>query len=112
MVFYLFAVIFGVGMGGEMTAFPVINRQYYGHAPMGTTYGWQTLGGGMGMALGLVMGGFIWTQTGNFAGAVLLSFGLSMVGVISIVALPSTAHQLIPHWEKSLPPEARSSAAL
>ncbi|MCH8281298.1 MAG: MFS transporter [Chloroflexi bacterium] len=111
-VFYLFAVLFGIGVGGEMTAFPVINRQYYGHGPMGTTYGWQTLGGGMGMALGLVIGGFIWTQTGNYTASVWLSFGLSLVGVISIVALPNTAHHLIPHWEESLPPEARSSAAL
>ena len=111
-VFYLFAVIFGIGIGGEMTAFPVINRQYYGNAPMGTTYGWQTLGGGMGMALGLILGGFIWTHTGDYTGAVLLSFLLSLVGVISIVALPTTAHHLIPLWEESLPPEARSSATL
>ena len=109
-VFYLFAVIFGIGIGGEMTAFPIINRQYYGNAPMGTTYGWQLLGGGMGMALGLALGGFLWTFTGNYAGAVWLSFGLSLVGVVSIVALPSTSHHLIPHWEEVLPPEARSSA--
>ena len=109
-MFYLFAVIFGIGIGGEMTAFPIINRQYYGNAPMGTTYGWQLLGGGMGMALGLVLGGFLWTFTGNYAGAVWLSFGLSLVGVVSIVALPTTSHHLIPHWEAVLPPEARSTA--
>ena len=109
-MFYLFAVIFGIGIGGEMTAFPIINRQYYGNAPMGTAYGWQTLGGGFGMALGLVLGGFIWYYTGNYAGAVWLSFSLSLVGVISISVLPTTAHHLIPNWEEGLPPEARSSA--
>ncbi len=110
-VFYLFAVLFGIGIGGEMTAFPIINRQYYGNAPMGTTYGWQLLGGGMGMAIGLLLGGFIWTESGSFIGAVLLSFGLSMVGVISIWLLPSTSHHLTPDWEESLPLEARSSAS-
>ena len=95
-----------------MTAFPIINRQYYGSAPMGTTYGWQVLGGGIGMALGLVLGGFIWTQTGSYAGAVWLSFALSLVGVVSIWLLPSTSHHLLPHWEEALPPEARSSASL
>ena len=109
-VFYLFAVIFGIGVGGEMTAFPIINRQYYGNAPMGTTYGWQTLGGGIGMALGLALGGFLWAYTGNYAGAVWLSFALSLVGVISIVALPTTTRHLLPRWEDALPPEARSSA--
>ena len=42
--FYLFAVLFGIGFGGEMSAFPIINRQYYGSAPTGTVYGWQMLG--------------------------------------------------------------------
>ena len=111
-VFYLFAIIFGVGIGGEMSAFPIINRQYYGNAPIGTTYGWQLLGGGMGMALGLPLGGLIWDATGSFGGAVWLSFALSTVGVVSIWLLPSTSHHLIPHWEESLPPEARSSASL
>ena len=110
-VFYLFAVLFGVGIGGEMTAFPIINRQYYGNAPMGTTYGWQILGGGMGMALGLLLGGFIWTESGSFTGAVWLSFVLSLVGVISILVLPNTSHHLIPDWEESLPLEARSTAS-
>ena len=109
-VFYVFAVLFGIGLGGEMSAFPIINRQYYGDAPSGTTYGWQTLGGGMGMALGPLLGGLIWTQTGSYTGAVFLSFFLSLVGVISIVALPGTSHHLIPHWEETLPPEARSTA--
>ena len=108
--FYLFAVIFGIGIGGEMTAFPIINRQYYGNAPMGTTYGWQLLGGGMGMALGLVLGGFLWEYMDSYTGAVWAAFGLSLVGVISIVALPNTAHHLIPNWEEALPPEARSAA--
>jgi MFS family permease len=109
-VFYVFAVLFGIGLGGEMSAFPIINRQYYGDAPSGTTYGWQTLGGGIGMALGPLLGGLIWTQTGSYTGAVLLSFFLSLVGVISIIALPGTSHHLIPQWEESLPPEARSTA--
>ena len=109
-VFYVFAVLFGIGLGGEMSAFPIINRQYYGDAPSGTTYGWQTLGGGIGMALGPLLGGLIWTQTESYTGAVLLSFVLSLVGVISILALPGTTHHLIPRWEESLPPEARSKA--
>lgn len=54
--FFLFAVLFGVGVGGEVPIFPVINRQYYGHAPMGTLYGWQNIGNGVGMALGPILG--------------------------------------------------------
>ena len=109
-MFFVFAVIFGIGMGGEMTAFPIINRQYYGYAPTGTTYGYQMMGAGIGMALGPLAGGFLWTATGEYWPAVLLSFVLSLVGVVSIWALPTTSRELIPHWEELLPVAVRSSA--
>ena len=67
-LYFLFAVLFGIGMGGEMTAFPIINRQYYGDAPTGTTYGWQMMGAGIGMALGPVAGGFLRDFTGATLG--------------------------------------------
>jgi MFS family permease len=106
--FFLFAILFGIGVGGEVPIFPVINRQYYGLAPMGTLYGWQNVGNGMGMALGPVLGGLIWTWTGDYTGVLALSFVASLAGVLSILALPSTSCSLLPHWEEQLPPEARS----
>ena len=109
-MFFVFAVIFGIGMGGEMTAFPIINRQYYGDAPTGTTYGYQMMGAGIGMALGPLAGGFMWTATSEYWPAVLLSFVLSLVGLASIWALPTTSRELIPHWEEALPVAVRSSA--
>ncbi len=109
--FYLFAVFFGIGLGGEMTAFPIINRQYYGNAPLGTIYGWQMFGVGIGMALGAWAGGFLWDLTGDFTATVGLSFVMSLLGTLSIIALPTTSRRLIPHWEDSLPPEARSAAS-
>jgi MFS family permease len=108
--FFLFAILFGVGMGGEVPIFPVISRQYYGHAPMSTLYGWQNIGNGVGMALGPVLGGLIWTWTGDYAGVLALSFGASLAGVLSILVLPSTSCCLLPHWEEQLPMEARSGA--
>ena len=65
--FYLFAALFGIGFGGEMTAFPIINRQYYGgKAPIGTTYGYQMMGSGVGMAAGALIGGELRDLTSNF----------------------------------------------
>jgi MFS family permease len=109
-IFFLFAILFGVGVGGEVPIFPVISRQYYGHAPMSTLYGWQNIGNGVGMALGPVLGGLIWTWTGDYAGVLALSFGASLAGVLSILVLPSTSCSLLPHWEEQLPMEARSGA--
>ncbi len=106
--FYLFAVLFGIGFGGEMSAFPIINRQYYGSAPIGTTYGWQMMGAGIGMATGSLIGGWLRDLTGNFDATMGLSLVLSLVGVFSIVLLPPTRTHQIPDWEEHLPPEAQT----
>ena len=109
-MFYLFAVLFGIGFGGEMSAFPIINRQYYGNAPIGTTYGWQMMGAGVGMAVGVLIGALLRDWTNSFDATILLSFVLSLVGVGAIVLLPNTAHHQLPHWEEALPQEARTAA--
>jgi MFS family permease len=107
-IFFLFAILFGIGVGGEVPIFPVISRQYYGYAPMSALYGWQNIGNGVGMALGPALGGLIWTQTGDDTGILALSFVASLTGVLSILVLPSTSCCLLPRWEEQLPPEARS----
>ena len=109
--FYLFAVLMGIGFGGEMSAFPIINRQYYGNAPTGTIYGWQMLGAGIGMASGSFLGGVLRDLTGDYTLALLSSFTLSMAGTLSILVLPSTAQRQIPRWEEALPPEVRSNTS-
>ena len=117
-MFYLFAVLFGIGFGGEMTAFPIINRQYYGNAPIGTTYGWQMMGAGIGMASGAAIGGLLrdltegWVfplvSSGNFTATIVASLVFSTAGVISIVLLPRTSQRQLPDWEEGLPEEHRS----
>jgi MFS family permease len=101
--FYLFAVLFGIGFGGEMSAFPIINRQYYGSGPIGTTYGYQMMGAGVGMATGALIGGQLRDFTGNFDATMVLSLVLSLIGVISIMLLPTTKKELLPDWEDQLP---------
>ena len=106
--FYLFSVLFGIGFGGEMSAFPIINRQYYGSAPIGTTYGWQMMGAGVGMAAGSLLGGALRDLTNNFDATMGLSLVLSLIGVFSIVVLPTTKQHQLPDWESELPEEAQT----
>ena len=110
-LYFLFAVLFGIGMGGEMTAFPIINRQYYADAPTGTAYGWQMMGAGLGMALGPVAAGFLRDITGTYFWPLWLSFGLSVLAVVAIMFLPTTKKLQLPDWEEALPPEARTGVA-
>ncbi len=92
-----------------MTAFPIINRQYYGDAPTGTTYGWQMAGAGVGMGVGPVLAGFLRDWTEVYDWSILLAFSLSLTAVICITFLPSSSRRQLPDWEDALPPEARTS---
>ena len=108
--FYLFAALFGIGLGGEMSAFIVINRQYYGLGPVRTVFGFQVLGASLGMALGGLIGSVIFDTFGSYDIAWGISVAASLFGMVCILLLESTSRVLIPKWEDSLPPEARSPA--
>ena len=106
--FYLFAVIFGLGYGGEGSAFPIINRQYFGRGPMGRSFGWQQFGAGTGMAFGAWIGGALFGVFGSYSPTIILSAAASVTGAIVLLSMEPTTRLLIPNWEDSLPSEARA----
>ena len=108
--FYLFAVAFGIGFGGEWTGYLVINRQYFGEGPMGTVYGWQTTGALLGHAVATALAGLALYVTGSYTLILALSMVASLGGVVVIALLDDNSLVLIPHWEDELPPDARMSA--
>jgi MFS family permease len=108
--FYLFGVAFGLGFGGEMSAYLVVNRQYFGQGPLATLYGYQIMGAMLGHAVATFLGGLVYEATGSFMPVFAMSMGFSLVGVLAILTMESTKQVLIPNWEDSLPPEARSDA--
>ena len=108
--FYLFAVFFGVGFGGEMSAYLVVNRQYFGPGPIATCYGFQIMGALIGHAIATGLAGLVLYATDSFAAILGLSMAFSFAGVAVIMTLESSARVLIPDWEQSLPEEARSPA--
>ena len=103
--FYLFAVIFGIGFGGEGSVFPIINYRYYRNAPVGTAYGWQMFGAGFGMALGGWIGGWLFDITDAYTLTILVSAATSLGGMASILALANPQNHLIPDWDRGLTPE-------
>ena len=99
--YYVFAFIFGVGYGGEGTIFPLLNKRYYRDAPMGTAYGWQLFGAGLGMALGGWIGGFLFDLTGAYTLTIIVSAATSLLGMVSIFLLADPNRGLIPDWDQS-----------
>ena len=108
--FYLFGALFGLGFGGEMSAYLVVNRQYFGTGPMATLYGFEIMGAMFGHAVATGLGGLVIYLTGLYQPVLALSMGFSIVGVVVILTLESTKRVLIPDWENSLPAEARSDS--
>ena len=100
--FYMFAVIFGIGYGGEGSAFPVINRQYFGRGPMGSSFGWQQLGAGSGMALGAWVGGALFWIFDSYTATILVSTLTSVAGAVVIMSMEPTGRVLIPDWEETI----------
>ena len=81
--FILFAFVFGLGYGGEMVVYPMLNRQYYGSAPFTSIYGWQMAGASFGMALGGYLGGLLFQWMGDYSGAIWLAAVAGYIGVFA-----------------------------
>lgn len=107
--FYLFGALFGLGFGGEMSAYLVVNRQYFGAGPLATLYGFEMMGALSGHATATVLGGLAIYVTGSFNPALVMSMFFSFTGVLVIFSMESGSRVLIPDWEDSLPPEARAT---
>lgn len=88
--FYTFALLFGLGFGGETVGFPIFNRQYYGKdAPLNAIYSYQMAGANLGMALGGWLGGTLFDLTGVYTWSVLAAVGAGFFGVAAALVLPS-----------------------
>ncbi len=88
--FYIFAILFGLGYGGEMVGFPIFNRQYYGlNAPLNTIYSYQIAGAMLGMAIGGWIGGALFDWTGVYTWSIFVSVGAGFSGVVIALLLPS-----------------------
>ena len=90
-----------------MSAYPVVNRQYFGTGPVATVYGFQISGAMMGHFISTLVAGII-IQFIGYIPAFILSMAFSSLGVAIILTLETTKRQLIPDWEDQLPPEART----
>lgn len=57
--FYLLAIVFGLAYGGVMPLYAVLAREFFGQRIMGAVFGAATMLSCLGMALGPVIGGWI-----------------------------------------------------
>ena len=80
--FYTVAVFFGFIYAGIMPLYSVLIRDNFPPAIMATIMGGAGVGGALGMALGPVLGGWIFDRTGSYGGLYLASFGFGVTACL------------------------------
>lgn len=80
---FALSVFFGIAYGGVMPLYAVIVREYFGARIMGTAFGAVTMVSSVGMALGPLVGGWLYDQYANYVG-MFLSAGVVGLGAVLI----------------------------
>jgi MFS family permease len=77
---YLFALVFGFSVGGMLTSITALVSDTFGLRRIGTIFGLLDIGGGIGAAIGPVIGGFIFDVNGSYSVAFL-------IGAVTLVVM-------------------------
>ncbi len=86
--FYAVAAVFGLIYGGIMPLYAVIAREYFPMRIMGTVLGASTVFSAGGMALGPVVGGWIYDTTGGYAWLYIASAGMGLGAMLIALLFP------------------------
>ncbi|MBN8897243.1 MAG: MFS transporter, partial [Rhodospirillales bacterium] len=76
--FYAVALVFGMAYGGVMPLYAVLARGYFGPRIMGSVFGAATMISSLGMALGPVLGGWIFDTFGAYGWLYVGSFAIGL----------------------------------
>jgi MFS family permease len=85
--FYLFAVLFSVPYGGEVTLIPLMISKYFGTRAMATLMGVIVFTNGLGGALGPWIAGKFFDITGSYNGAFITGAVAALISVVAVLLL-------------------------
>ncbi len=85
--FYLFAVLFSIPYGGEVTQMPLVIGRYFGTQSMATLMGMTVFAAGLGGALGPWLAGKIFDLTSNYNGAFIMGAAIAAASMAVILLL-------------------------
>jgi MFS family permease len=86
--FYSVAVVFGFAYGGVMPLYAVLAREYFGPRIMGTVFGAAAMVSSLGMALGPLVGGWIFDSFRGYGWLYIGSFAIGMGAAAIALAFP------------------------
>ncbi len=87
--FYAVAALFGFTYAGVMPLYAVLARENFPLRMMGLVIGGSGMAGSLGMALGPLLGGWIFDAYGSYFGLYLVSFGLGLGAALIATDVPA-----------------------
>lgn len=87
-VIYAFAVLFGIGLGGDYMIIPLMAAELFGVRVMGRVMGIVLTADGVAEALAPVLVGRMYDVTGSYATGFAALIGFALLGAVAVVFLP------------------------
>jgi sugar phosphate permease len=86
---YLFAAIFGLGLGGEYLIIPLMAGELFGIGVLGRVMGIVLTADGVAEATAPMLVGYLRDRTGSYNTGFLLLIGIALVGAAAVACLPA-----------------------
>lgn len=90
---YLFAIIFGIGLGGDYMIIPLMAAELFGVKVMGRVMGLVLTMDGLAEAFGPILTGSIRDRSGSYALGFMVLIVFSVIGCITVTLLPKKTAQ-------------------
>jgi MFS family permease len=90
-VIYLFAFIFGIGLGGDYMIIPLMAAELFGVKVMGRVMGIILTADGLAEALSPMLVGWLRDRSGSYANGFAALILLAAIGAIAVALLPRKA---------------------
>jgi sugar phosphate permease len=87
-VIYLFAFIFGIGLGGDYMIIPLMAAELFGVKVMGRVMGLILSVDGLGEAFGPILAGWLRDRSGSYNIGFTALILLSVIGTVAVLMLP------------------------
>ena len=86
---YLFAVVFGIGLGGDYMIIPLMTAEIFGVQVLGRLMGVLLAAGGIAEALSPWWIGHLRDTSGSYSGSCVALVGMALLGALAVLALPT-----------------------
>jgi len=87
-IIYLFAFLFGIGLGGDYMIIPLMAAELFGVRVMGRIMGLVLTADGIAEALSPMLVGWLRDKSGSYANSFSVLIILAIIGIVSVAFLP------------------------